>query len=777
MSAVPSEPTPLPTADSASDRERWLEVFADVIMLTLLGGGFIVFITGLWLNLHVPPVVYLGLLITIVVVGALFRRAGWLKVCGPLLFYDMLRSARRGRFVWLRCGYAGLLLFILFVAFLGARYHVEMSEAAASARMAQEFFEMFITTQLLAVAVLTPAYVAGSIAEEKDRKTLEFLLATDLRNREIVLSKLGARMANIVLFILTGLPLVSLLQFMGGVLPSLVQAGFAATALTMLGLAGVSILTSTWFAKPRQAIAAAYMIVVVYLALSSLVAFAQYRAVEASRAAWRAAAAARPAAAAPGGVAALPARNLRVELTEAFHSPLLDSLATAFTAGNLFRYIPVLQEAAEDGKLDEELPLLVPSYALFQLLLAAGCTIWAVLRLRRVALKQLQGKGLKGTRVRRLAPPPPVGNHPILWKEVFTEGGRRLPLSRWVVLALVVVAGLLPAAVVLVGNLLTPYASRPAGEEFLRNLNGWAVRLPSAVVGCVLLLAVAVRAANSFSGERDRQTLDSLLTTPLDSTPILIGKWLGSILSVRMGLLWLAIIWGVGIATGAMSPYALPLAVIAWLVFAAFAATLGLWFSVLSSTSLRATVWTIMTAVGVSVGHWLPWLCCLAVPMLGRVDYIARVQGGLTPPVVLGVVPFYGGEFGEAREWIEIVGFSLFGIFAWAVATVLLYSGLTLRFRAITMREEFTRPERGWGFARPRAVLPEPAALQPLPPPERSTPRPPVRAEEAPPVVLPVMPDWRPPARLYGATLVDETFEPPPPRPKPRPEEDEPRRG
>ena len=33
--------------------------------------------------------------------------------------------------------------------------------------------------------MLTPAYVAGAISEEKDRKTLEFLLATDLRNREI----------------------------------------------------------------------------------------------------------------------------------------------------------------------------------------------------------------------------------------------------------------------------------------------------------------------------------------------------------------------------------------------------------------------------------------------------------------------------------------------------------------------------------------------------------------------------------------------------------------
>ena len=35
------------------------------------------------------------------------------------------------------------------------------------------------------------------IAEEKDRGTLEFLLATDLRNSEIVLSKFVARLGNL----------------------------------------------------------------------------------------------------------------------------------------------------------------------------------------------------------------------------------------------------------------------------------------------------------------------------------------------------------------------------------------------------------------------------------------------------------------------------------------------------------------------------------------------------------------------------------------------------
>ena len=107
----------------------------------------------------------------------------------------------------------------------------------------------------LPVTLLTPAYVAGAIAADKEKRTLEFLFATDLRNREIVLSKLGARLANLVLFLLAGLPILSFVQFLGGVDPNLVLAGFAATGMTMLGLAAVSILFSVICRRPRDAIA------------------------------------------------------------------------------------------------------------------------------------------------------------------------------------------------------------------------------------------------------------------------------------------------------------------------------------------------------------------------------------------------------------------------------------------------------------------------------------------------------------------------------------------
>src|SRR5207302_11017958 len=106
-----------------------------------------------------------------------------------------------------------------------ASYSVQSAREEAG-RIGITFFSSFTVVQLIAVFLLTPSYVAGSIAEEKERKTLEFLLATDLRNREIVLSKFSSRLCNMLLFILTGLPILSALQFMGGVDPDLVVASF-----------------------------------------------------------------------------------------------------------------------------------------------------------------------------------------------------------------------------------------------------------------------------------------------------------------------------------------------------------------------------------------------------------------------------------------------------------------------------------------------------------------------------------------------------------------------
>src|SRR5262249_16642706 len=92
-----------------------------------------------------------------------------------------------------------------------------------------------------------------------------------LRNREVVLGKLASRLANLALFLFTGLPVLSLNLLFGGVSVDLLICGFAATAVTMLSLAALSILQSVYAKRVRDAMIRTYVIMIGYFALWGLI--------------------------------------------------------------------------------------------------------------------------------------------------------------------------------------------------------------------------------------------------------------------------------------------------------------------------------------------------------------------------------------------------------------------------------------------------------------------------------------------------------------------------
>src|SRR5262249_34292208 len=185
----------------------------------------------------------------------LFHR-GWVRLFGPVLFYELVRLARRNRYFLLRMLYVAAISALLYWQYHDFVTTPHMTWApggqawirpqgiftvSQGAEFAEQFFNKFMVFQFALVLLLTPIYTAGAIAEEKDRKTLEFILATDLESREIVLSKLLSRIANLSMIVMTGLPVLSAMQFLGGVDPDLLLASFAAIGLTIMSVAGVSI--------------------------------------------------------------------------------------------------------------------------------------------------------------------------------------------------------------------------------------------------------------------------------------------------------------------------------------------------------------------------------------------------------------------------------------------------------------------------------------------------------------------------------------------------------
>jgi ABC-type transport system involved in multi-copper enzyme maturation permease subunit len=575
-------------------------------------------------------------LLGVVLVGRVGR-----GLLGPVFFYDLVRAARGGRSVVLRCLYLAILLAALFLLYWqsfgrgsGGLWEVWTTAAIQRSKLADftdAFFWQFMTVQFAVVVLLTPAVTGGAIAEEKDRKTLDYLLTTDLNSREIVLGKLASRLAYLVLLVLTGLPVLCLLTFLGGVDPNLMLAGFLATAVTLLSLAGLSLFNSVYCRKPRTAILLTYLEVALYLIVTGLIT-----------------------------VANLP--------------PPLSWL----TSGNIWSALRELTGAAAGrvpaGSTTGSLPWVLLRYAATHVAIGLFCISAATLPLRAWSRWQASKRGQRaftlGLKQRRL---PRIGRNPLTWKELYAE-----PMLRFNRLSVSIVGAIIFFFFFASGFVLLAVWVVSSIDGLLDRHMNVAVRIIVPSVSCLLLLGVAVRSAGCLGGERDRDTLDSLLTTPVENGDILWSKWLGSVLSSRK-LWWYPLaVCVVGLVTGGLSLLAMPLLVIATGVYAMFLASLGLWFSLICRTTTRAYLWTLMTVAGLCVGGWLlttcvsPFLFVSSNPSRPRssaeaAEWLELSTTALVPPYTLYELAFYDKEFTEG--WGYYGGDDVWGGTAWREPT------------------------------------------------------------------------------------------------------------
>lgn len=667
----------------SNSAEAWTDRLGLFFAFTIIGGWLAI---SFWSG---RPAVILVVGAVGIALLALLERLGVIKLLGPVFWYDTIRSARRGRYFLMRWLYAiSLLLLLLWVHSMWSLDRREPNPYKALADLAQYYFYAFSIVQFAAVVLLTPAYVGGAIAEEKERKTLEFLLATDLQNSEIVFGKLASRAGNLALFLLTGLPVLSLMQFFGGIDPGFLLVSFAVTAVTAASLAGLAILNSTMRRRARDAIVLTYFAVFGYMALTGLSVFLKFTLIHFGKV-----------------YTILPAFSFTL-FGHTFDFGGLDTtdLFDGFNVGNpIFGIVNVVQAFGakvigyEEVMLDE-----LKKYATWHGLLTAACLSWAVLRLRGVALAQ--GSTTKrAKRGRRIAPRPPVGLRPMIWKELRVEGNPRFGWFGYAFVMLLIAASFVPVGVIFYNfafdtnnNWVGLYGGK--WDEFSQAINVW-LRITNGLVGSLMLLAVAVRAAGAVSGERDRDTLTSLLTTPISTGEIVWAKFWGGLWSVRALVWWMAAMWALALLCGAVQIAAVPLNVILWAAPAAFFAVVGLWYSTVCKTTLRATTWSLVTALVAGGAHWVCMgMCCfLPLSLVSRggpgtdFKWVVFFELGLTPPFVLGWLPFREvKDLDFDREGL-MPGFALVGAVLWCVAAAVLGHFTHERFQEVTHRNEWER--------------------------------------------------------------------------------------
>jgi ABC-type transport system involved in multi-copper enzyme maturation permease subunit len=478
---------------------------------------------------------------------------------GPVFAFESRIAVRRWQVYALRSLYIGLMLAGLTLTWGPLdRAITSVADAAAIGRL---FLQTVITVQLAVVLLAAPAATAGAICVDKARGTLLHVFVTDLTGREIVLGKLGARLAPILALLAYGLPVLALGSFLGGidlaaaVGAELVMAGVAFVCCTL------ALWASVWARKPHQALLLTYTVVGLWV-VSVPAAMSYFR---------------MGAPATMGHVVML------------MSNPIFAAFA------------PELNVPSGPLGLREQAAFFVVT-----LLISSGLIVLASRRLRPTVLAQANRpqKRVRPDAPARLVdyiPGPPLDGNPVLWREWHRKRPSRWTGRFWTAYAVI---STLASLCVLSGYyLVSANGGLDHGIHVMAaQVNAWQVAIG--------LLLLSVSAATSLAEERDRGSLDVILTTPLSTRQIVWGKWWGTFAIIpRLAILPIWVAAGAAMVT---SNGIAPVLMIG-LILAYSAA---------------------ITSLGLALATW--------IPRLGRVitaSVLAYVLVALGWPLVLQVLP------------------------------------------------------------------------------------------------------------------------------------------
>ncbi len=525
---------------------------------------------------------------------------------GPVFAFEWLISSRRWRNYALRSLFVLGLLIAMGVVYQARSHRMTGPTLKAQAAAGEALFMGIVGVQLALIMLAAPAATAGAICLDKARGTLQHVLMTDLSDTEIVLGKLAARLAPTLMLVGCTLPVMAVGTLLGGIDPIALTGAFLITlGLAFLGCA-LAFAFSVWGKKTHEVLLATYSVWMVWLLASPM---------------------AHQARAYVPGWASWP----------------LDQLE----ACDPYRLAYGPYSRPGSVSLADDVAFLFVTLALSGAL-AALC-VW---RMRPVALRDFS-RGERRTRWplwmrRRLGSPlsrlpgPSLDWDPVLWREWHRNRPSRWTAFLWAIY-------LVGAAVFTVLAMISP-----------GGVAAWVNGLQVSVG----LLMLSVSAATSLAEERTRGSLDVLLTTPLSTRRIVVGKLLGAARMVPlMALLPTIAVFPSVIATsrGATG------AVLFWL---------GLW----GQAVLVLAQGTAIVSLGVALATW--------VPKLGRAvaltvsAHVMMTVGWLFLMLLLfhhqtfewlGMAsPFFGA--GNITFWltegrtISLDGPILFGAWFWAIA-------------------------------------------------------------------------------------------------------------
>ncbi|WP_152051693.1 ABC transporter permease subunit [Tautonia marina] len=483
---------------------------------------------------------------------------------GPLVGPECRRAIAKG-WLFLARGGAALLSATIALAILWW-WWINWNEAAdpdfSPYRALRAGLTLLIGLATTVALVFGPAVVAGSLSGEQERGSMGLLLTTRVSALEIVIGRLAGRLTQVWVVLLAMLPPMLLLGFLSAMRPSLLGVMFLYGPGLALGASGLTAGVAVLSRRGRDALLGSYAIGLALLLTPLLADLVR-----------------------SGGITELAPLNpfgAVVPLVwQEDAGPALRSLGSWLTMGGL------------------------------------GAVV-AVVFLRPRSLRWLDGSAGRfgaGWRVKRRRVKP-MGDRPMLWKEIFIERRNSLGgLGKW--LGALAVLYLVLASVTLAGLYLDALVRQTSMEVSSTRLVWFQRAIVDTAPWFSLFLAWAVglRAAVAIASERERGTWDALLTSPLEGSEIVAGKLIGSLHALRWLILAMLLAWSLALGIGAMEPGAYVIQLTSTLVVMTFMAAVGV------RVSLGAS--SVTTAMALTIGAWLSAWAGLALLALLGVGIVA----------------------------------------------------------------------------------------------------------------------------------------------------------
>ncbi len=506
-------------------------------------------------------------------------------LAGPLVTRELTTDPRKPKHFGIRAGYAAALTILVFTGAQATFALAPPRGLGDISRFGVFIFNLLSFVQLVVVLGTSLLFTAGSVAQEKDRRTLILLLMTDLRSSELVIGKAIASLLPIFVMILVSVPIFTLLTQLGGVTFEQVVWFEALCFVTALAAGSWGTLVAYWKEKTFQIIAITLMGAGLFLGAVETVGFL-------------------------GGEGS--------------------SLAMIAGALNPFRALgDILNPLTSQPNVAIPTVQAWPAVAgLF--VLASGISIWTCLRVRvwnpprTIFIKSEELSAADKTSEDREKEPSHVRDSrtiwesPIIWREICTQAyGKKVGLIKGAYFAFAV------ACIFWLRQI-------PEETTFMLGIIS-APGLAFTLLSLISFILINAQAVTSLTSERDGQTLELLLVTEVTAKEFIFGKMGGVLFNMKevilVPFLFVAMSW----MRGEMNLESLIFVIIGNLTLVLFATALGI-HSGLSFENSRSAI---LNSLGTVFFLFIGIFVCMILIVEARssfemqfVPFIAFIGGG-----------------------------------------------------------------------------------------------------------------------------------------------------